>query len=270
MVLRGNPGQMTADEFELSLKSNAHKLVEHLEEGNYGKAVTVIHEINQARDRGLYYEVGKLTRALHNSIISFQLDTARSFGSDNYGNENCEHSKIADASDRLDYVVKLTDKAANRTMDLVENSAPVVAKLGQEAAVLRAEWQRLQRREMSADEFRALSRNIESFLERSEQQSGEVAGNLNDILVAQDYQDLTGQVIKRVITLVHDVEESRLSLVRMAGQVDRIAGIEHTLPETEEKISASQAEGPQIHADKRDDVVSGQDEVDDLLSSLGF
>lgn len=265
MVLSGNPGQMTADEFELSLKSNAHKLVEHLEEGDYGKAVSVIHEINQARDRGLYYEVGKLTRALHNSIISFQLDTARSFGSD-----HCEHSKIGDASDRLDYVVKLTDKAANRTMDLVENSAPVVAQLGREAAVLRAEWQRLQRREMSADEFRALSRNIEAFLERSEQQSGEVAGNLNDILVAQDYQDLTGQVIKRVITLVHDVEESLLNLVRMAGQVDRIAGIEHELFEPEEKISASQAEGPQIHADKRDDVVSGQDEVDDLLSSLGF
>ena len=265
MALSGNPGQMTADEFELSLKSNAQKLVEHLEEGNYGKAVIVIHEINQARDRGLYYEVGKLTRALHNSIVSFQLDTARSFGTD-----HCAHSKIADASHRLDYVVTLTDKAANRTMDRGESSAPVVAQLGQEAAVLRAEWQRLQRREMSADEFRVLSRNIEAFLERSEQQSGEVAGNLNDILVAQDYQDLTGQVIKRVISLVHDVEESLLSLVRMAGQVDRIAGIEHELPETEERISASQAEGPQIHADKRDDVVSGQDEVDDLLSSLGF
>lgn len=265
MVLSGNPGQMTADEFEDSLKSNARKLVDSLEEGDYREAVLVIHEINQARDRGLYYEVGKLTRALHNSIISFQLDTARSFGSD-----SVEHSKITDASDRLDYVVKLTDKAANRTMDLVESSAPVVAELGKEAAALRHEWQRLQRRELSADEFRGLSRSLMSFLERSEQQSSEVSRNLNDILVAQDYQDLTGQVIKRVISLVHDVEESLLSLVRMAGQVDRIAGIDHQLPEPEENKTSSRAEGPQIHADKRDDVVSGQDEVDDLLSSLGF
>ncbi|GGI97339.1 protein phosphatase CheZ [Halopseudomonas pertucinogena] len=265
MVLSGNPGQTTAEEFEHSLKSNARKLVDYLEEGDYREAVMVIHEINQARDRGLYYEVGKLARALHNSIISFQLDTARSFGSD-----SAEHSKIADASDRLDYVVRLTDKAANRTMDLVENSAPVVAEMGREAAALRAEWQRLQRRELSAEEFRELSRNIQAFLQRSEQQSEEVSRNLNDILMAQDYQDLTGQVIKRVITLVHDVEESLLNLVRMAGQVDRIAGIEHELPAPTDKKTASKGEGPQIHADKRDDVVSGQDEVDDLLSSLGF
>lgn len=265
MVLSGNAGQTTAEEFEQSLKTNAQKLVEHLEEGDYKEAVMVIHAINQARDRGLYYEVGKLTRALHNSIISFQLDTARSFGS-----EHGEHSKIADASDRLDYVVRLTDKAANRTMDLVESSAPVVSQLGKEAAALREEWKRLQRREMTAEEFRNLSRSIMDFLERSEKHSAEVSSNLNDILMAQDYQDLTGQVIKRVITLVHDVEESLLNLVRMAGQVDRIAGIQHELPDPEERKSASQAEGPQIHADKRVDVVSGQDEVDDLLSSLGF
>src|SRR5690554_3126874 len=117
MALSNNPGQAIADEFEHSLKNNARKLVDHLEEGDYGEAVLVIHEINQARDRSLYYEVGKLTRALHNSIINFQIDTARSFGS-----EHGEHSKIADASDRLDYVVRLTDKAANRTMDLDRKS----------------------------------------------------------------------------------------------------------------------------------------------------
>lgn len=265
MAFSSNPGQTTAAEFEHSLKSNARKLVDRLEEGDYREAVQVIHEINQARDRGLYHEVGKLTRALHNSIRDFQLDTVRSLE----GSES-PPPKMADASDRLDYVVKLTDKAANRTMDLVESSAPVVAGLGHEAAALRAEWKRLQRREMSADEFRILSRNILDFLERSEQQSAEVSANLNDILMAQDYQDLTGQVIKRVITLVHDVEESLLNLVRMAGHVDRIAGIEHPLGGSERKDSSLQGEGPQINADKRDDVVSGQDEVDDLLSSLGF
>ncbi len=265
MVFDSNPGQATAAEFEHSLKNNARKLVDHLEEGDYREAVLVIHEINQARDRGLYHEVGKLTRALHNSILDFQMDTARSLE-----NEVEDAPKIADASDRLDYVVKLTDKAANRTMDLVESSAPVVAELGREASTLRAEWQRLQRREMSADEFRVLSHKILAFLQRSEQQSSEVSANLNDILMAQDYQDLTGQVIKRVITLVHDVEESLLGLVRMASQVDRMAGIEHSPQAPEVKKTSQQGEGPQIHADKRDDVVSGQDEVDDLLSSLGF
>ncbi|MEE3158181.1 MAG: protein phosphatase CheZ, partial [Pseudomonadota bacterium] len=75
---------------------------------------------------------------------------------------------------------------------------------------------------------------------------------------------------KRVTTLVHDVEESLVNLVRMAGQVDRITGINHGESPEDGKKSSSRGEGPQIHADKREDVVSGQDEVDDLLSSLGF
>ena len=88
-------------------------------------------------------------------------------------------------------------------------------------------------------------------------------------MIAQDYQDLTGQVIKRVTSLVHDVEESLVSLVRMAGQVDRLAGIEHG-EGVQPKKAPEKGEGPQMHADIREDVVSGQDEVDDLLSSLGF
>ena len=122
---------------------------------------------------------------------------------------------------------------------------------------------------MAADEFRDLYRRVGEFLDRTETTSSEVSAHLNDILIAQDYQDLTGQVIKRVTTLVHDVEESLVSLVRMAGQVDRITGINHA-EVSETKKTSSRGEGPQIHADKREDVVSGQDEVDDLLSSLGF
>lgn len=264
MALSKDPGQATAQEFEHSLKDNARQLVEHLEQGQFGEAILVIHEINQARDHGLYHEVGKLTRALHNAIVNFQIDTSHALG------ESGEVSKISDASDRLDYVVRLTDKAANRTMDLVESSAPVVAELGQAAATLRADWQRLQRREMAADEFRDLYKRIGEFLDKTEQSSSHVSAQLNDILIAQDYQDLTGQVIKRVTALVHDVEESLVNLVRMAGQVDRLTGNHHAQSAEATKKSQDKGEGPQIHADKREDVVSGQDEVDDLLSSLGF
>ena len=101
-----------------------------------------------------------------------------------------------------------------------------------------------------------------------------VSSNLNDILLAQDYQDLTGQVIKRVTQLVTEVESNLLKLVLMASQVDRFAGIEHDraaiLAEKNPQKYTAQGEGPQIHADKREDVMSGQDDVDDLLSSLGF
>ncbi|MDB6141001.1 MAG: chemotaxis phosphatase, CheZ [Pseudomonas sp.] len=253
-------------DFESTLKKHAHELVQSLEKGKFGDAVQLIHELNQTRDRGLYQEVGKLTRELHSAIVNFQIDPSMPQAE--------EVSQITDATERLSYVVRLTENAANRTMDLVEQSTPLMTGLTNDAAALSADWGRFMRREVGAEEFRELARRVEGFLARSETETRQVSANLNDILLAQDYQDLTGQVIKRVTQLVTEVESNLLKLVLMASQVDRFAGIEHDhqsiRTEKDQEKHLSQGEGPQIHADKREDVVSGQDDVDDLLSSLGF
>lgn len=253
-------------DFESTLKKHAHQLVESLEKGHFGDAVQLIHELNQTRDRGLYQEVGKLTRELHSAIVNFQIDP--------HMPQAEEISQITDATERLSYVVKLTEAAANRTMDLVENATPLVNGMATDAQALSVDWGRFMRREVGAEEFRELARRVDAFLSRSEQENRTVSSNLNDILLAQDYQDLTGQVIKRVTQLVTEVESNLLKLVLMAGQVDRFAGIEHDreaiLSEKDPKKHLAKGEGPQIHADKREDVMSGQDDVDDLLSSLGF
>lgn len=256
----------TLGDLESTLKNNARDLVDSLERGNFGAAVQLINELNKVRDRGLYHEVGKLTRELHNAIVNFQLDPRMPHAQ--------ELSQIADATERLNYVVTMTEKAANRTMDLVEQSAPLVNDLSDEAQSLSVEWGRFMRREISADGFRELAKRVELFLARSERDGAKLSGHLNDILLAQDYQDLTGQVIKRVTQLVTEVESNLLKLVLMASQVDRFAGIQHdheALRAEQEKLKEpSRGEGPQIHADKREDVASSQDDVDDLLSSLGF
>ncbi|CAH0648254.1 MULTISPECIES: protein phosphatase CheZ [Pseudomonas] len=253
-------------EFESTLKKHAQELVESLERGRFGEAVQLIHELNQTRDRGLYQEVGKLTRELHSAIVSFQIDPTMPQAE--------EVSQITDATERLSYVVKLTEGAANRTMDLVEASTPVLNDLASEAKALSTDWQRFMRREVAAEEFRDLVKRVDSFLTHSAEGNRKVAGHLNDILLAQDYQDLTGQVIKRVTNLVTEVESNLLKLVLMASQVDRFAGIQHDhdqlRAEKDREKHPTRGEGPQIHADKREDVVSGQDDVDDLLSSLGF
>jgi len=254
------------DDFESTLKKHAQELVSSLEKGRFGDAVQLIHQLNQTRDLGLYQEVGKLTRELHSASVSFQIDP--------HMPQAEEVSQITDATERLSYVVKLTEGAANRTMDLVEASTPVLNDLSAEAASLSGDWQRFMRREVEAPEFRELVKRVDSFLTHSAEGNRKVAGHLNDILLAQDYQDLTGQVIKRVTALVTEVESNLLKLVLMASQVDRFAGIEHDhdqlRAEKDQEKHPTRGEGPQIHADKREDVVSGQDDVDDLLSSLGF
>jgi chemotaxis protein CheZ len=254
-------------EFEATLKAHAPQLIESLQQGRYDDAAQMFNELNHARHLGLYKEVGKLTRELHNAIVKLEVDTCAAGG---------DPSPITDATDRLSYVVEMTEKAANRTMDLVEESAPLVNYVSYEAQSLTADWQRFMRREMNADQFRELVKRIDQFLQRSMNDGSQLSQNLSEIMLAQDFQDLTGQVIKRVTRLITELESNLLNLVLMAGQVDRVAGIKHDRDEIraehekKEEIALSNGEGPQMHADIREDVVSGQDDVDDLLSSLGF
>lgn len=113
---------------------------------------------------------------------------------------------------------------------------------------------------------------IDHFLQDSTQQSRQLQGQLTEIVLAQDFQDLTGQVIHKVAALVRDVETRLVQLVMMAGQVDKITGMTHELDDNHKELTAGAnivAEGPQINKSS-EDVVASQDDVDDLLSSLGF
>jgi len=253
-------------EFITELQDCAKLLIEKLQGDNYEEASQLIKNMTETRDRHIFLTVGRLTRGLHSAIVNFHVDA--DFEAEPPVVEN---SEIQDATDRLSYVIDLTQKAADKTMDMVEASAPIALNLGQEAEQLHQEWGRLKRREMSADEFRELYRRMDDFLQQTGAGTQQLNKNLQDIILEQGFQDLTGQVLKRVIGLIGDVERDLVSLVRIAGQVEEVTG----LGDEADKIvkvatGGAEAEGPQIHADVRDDVVSGQDEVDDLLSSLGF
>ncbi|NWO05239.1 MAG: protein phosphatase CheZ [Alteromonadaceae bacterium] len=243
------------------LEQQTSELAKSVESGDYAKAMSIINDLSEVRDQSLYREVGRLTRSLHEAIRNFQIDP-----------RNAEQkealSKMSDASDRLNYVVEMTNQAANRTMDLVEESMPLAHTMRDEAIELRDEWLRLRRREMAPAEFRELYGRIDKFFVSLTADSDVLYRSLSEILLAQDFQDLTGQVIQKVTGLVKEVEENLLSLVVMAGHVDQLTGTIHEIEEKEE--SAEKGQGPQMKANERDDVVAGQDDVDDLLSSLGF
>ncbi len=255
------------EDFEALLRNSTGELVKKIEQGALADAVNLLQTINDARNKGLYQQVGQLTRALHDAIRDFQLEGRAA------ADQKEAFSEMADATDRLNYIINLTQNAANRTLDKVEDCEPIARNLSKETALLRKEWGRLIRREMKPQEFRDLYRRIDLFLVETELQAGVLSGNFSEITLAQDYQDLTGQVIKKVITLVHDVEDRLVDLVRMASKVDRITGIQPMLGTNKktEVIDKQIPEGPVVNAEKRGiETVSDQDDVDDLLSSLGF
>lgn len=251
-------------QFMSLLQESATQLVDVLQNDNYEKASELIHELLEARDHHIFTSVGKLTRALHNAIVNFHVDADISANP-----PEVKNSEIRDATDRLQYVLDLTQDAADKTMDKVEMVAPIAMNLGQEAHRIKVEWDRLRRGEMSKEEFKDLYAQIDDFLVQMGDGTDQLNKNLQDIILEQGFQDLTGQVLKKVIGLITDVENELVNLMRIAGQVEVVTGLtadEKAKPAVD-KIAA---EGPAINAEKREDVVTGQDDVDDLLSSLGF
>lgn len=243
------------------IRSLAESMLKELEHGDIPRAVALVNQLNEIRDRTLYIEIGRLTRSLHEAIKNLHVDTGVGAS-----------SEIANATDKLTYVLEMTDKSANRTMDLVDAGMPLASNIHERASQLSREWQRFTKKEIGPNEFRTLSKDIGQFLTDSSQHSQQLQGQLSEIVLAQDFQDLTGQVIHKVAALVRDVEARLVQLVVMAGQVDKITGITHELEEPREQMKPGEniiAEGPQINKSS-EDVVASQDDVDDLLSSLGF
>lgn len=253
-------------EFESLLRKKTEELQKSLDDGELNEAVSVIKSLQDARDQSLYNEVGRLTRALHSAIHNFHID--------HVGSSSAEVpdslSDMKDATDRLDFVVEMTEKAANKTMDLVEESMPVANSLGENVRDLRASWKKLIDRDISAEEFRKLYWQMDDFFERTDLESTKLYGNLSEILLAQDFQDLTGQVIQKVTGLVREVESSLVDLIYMASQVESITGIVHSVDDKKVEEDPHEGHGPQVNSAEQDDVMSNQDDVDDLLSSLGF
>lgn len=231
----------------------ARDLVAHLEAGEEGKADELLDLMAHGKEASLFMDVGRLTRELHDALKNLQID-GRLVG--------LAEQEMPDARQRLSYVIQKTEEAANRTLSAVETLLPISERLGDAARSFASDWNRFTRREMDMHEFKALSGRLALFLDQIKTDSATLHSSLSEVLMAQDFQDLTGQVIRRVITMVTEVEGNLVRLVRCAG-----AGA----GKTDVSGSALQAEGPEVKgtagAGQR---VNGQDEVDDLLSSLGF
>jgi len=230
-------------------------LAQLIETGNEEQVKDAVDELTRLRERDLYQDLGRLTRQLHDALNSFQLDARLA---------NMAEQDIPDARERLRHVIKMTDDSANRTLSAVEASMPLCEKLEDESSQLHEEWQRFTQRQLSAEEFRDLSKRVGDFLGRGKDQAGQIRGNLNDVLMAQDFQDLTGQIIKRVISLVEELELGMVNLIKLSGT--RLTDIQ----KKEDQQAGAALEGPPVPGVSDTGVVSGQDEVDDLLSSLGF
>jgi chemotaxis protein CheZ len=242
-----------------ALLDHARSLVALLEAGDRSAAEHTIEELGRIREQSLFRELGKMTRQLHDSLTSFALDSRM---------QSLAESDIPDAKARLNHVITMTEDSANRTLTAVEGTLPIAEQLQNSANDLHEKWERFRNKDMNVDEFRSMSREIDTFLCVTRDNAGQIHGNLSEVMMAQDFQDLTGQIIRRVINLVQEVEDNLVELIRLSGSVEAESPDKSPQPA---KGDLMQGVGPQVPGvSDTGGSVSGQDEVDDLLSSLGF
>jgi chemotaxis protein CheZ len=193
--------------------------------------------------------IGGLTRSLHDMLRELGYDRAL---------EEATHA-IPDARDRLSYVATMTEQAAQRALSATEVAKPIQDQMAAEAAALSEKWRRLLDRQLPVGEFRELVLATRGYLDAVPGRVGETNNQLLEIMMAQDFQDLTGQVIKKITAIIQNLEQQ---LVKML--------VENTPVEKRSKEAESLMNGPVINPEGLAGVVTTQKQVDDLLDSLGF
>jgi chemotaxis protein CheZ len=193
--------------------------------------------------------IGHMTRSLHESLRGLGLDKLIEKAA----------SDIPDARDRLDYVARLSEDAAKRVLDATDAAAPLQDRIDSSAVELTRSWQSLLDSGEGSPEWRALAERTIASLNESRSAVGATKGHLMDIMMAQDFQDLTGQVIKRITGIAQNLEKQ---LVQML--------VDFAPAEVKREFDNSLLNGPQINPEGNTEVVADQGQVDDLLDSLGF
>ncbi|WP_122152869.1 protein phosphatase CheZ [Paraburkholderia sp.] len=217
-----------------------------------------------ASDR-ILARIGQLTRTLRDSM--------RELGIDKHVERAAE--AVPDARDRLKYIANMTEQAAEKVLSSIEVAKPLQEQLQQDAAVLDARWEQWYAAPIEREEVRALMNDTRTFLHGVPEVTSATNQQLLEIMLAQDFQDLTGQVIKKITEVVYLIEQQLLGVL-----------IENIALERREQFAATAAalaaepsstgspenllNGPQINPEGKADVMQDQGEVDDLLASLGF
>ncbi len=211
-------------------------------------------EVDTASDwpqqEAVFNRLGHMARTLH--------DTLRELGYDKLLEQTV--TALPDAKDRLAYVANLTEQAACRVLNATDIAGPLVDEIENGATELGARWDKAFANQLSVAEFKKLAEETRGYLkEQLPTKTRATHSQLTEIMMAQDFQDLTGQVIKKVVVLAQELETGL-----MGALIDVLPATKRT-----EEV-ASLMNGPVVNAEGRSDVVVNQEQVDDLLDSLGF
>ena len=212
----------------------------------------------------LIHRVGKLTRMLRENMRELGLDKEIERAAE----------AIPDARDRLHYVATMTEQAADRSLNAIDRAQPLQDQLSEQAEALDKRWAEWFEAPQELDAAKALVKDTRGYLGSVPDMAAATNKELMEIMMAQDFQDLTGQVIKKMMDVIREIEHQLVQVL-----IDNVPGAQAR--ETMQRKAEDQwknenarrnedlLNGPQVK-DNAPDIVTGQDQVDDLLDELGF
>jgi len=220
------------------------ELVRAISSGDEESASKALEMLGASQTTEIFSEVGNLTRTLHNNLLNLQNSLLKD-SSDMYS------TTLSDAPARLEYILKLTTDASHKTIDLIEEQAAIAGEGQKELANLKEKITEAHTQE-------ELSSLIDDYVQGEYGRLEKIKGSGLEIVMAQEFQDLTGQTIKKVIKLLGEIEGSLLSLLQLLGDKVKKSGtyVVNAKINSEEKVATSAG--------------MDQDDTDELLKELGF
>ena len=190
----------------------------------------------------VFHQLGLITRQLHDTLTQLGVMPRLQQAADG----------LPDARSRLSYIAQKTGDAANKVLNLVDQAKAEHQRISSETRRIAAS--------IVADPVKAVASGaVMNFVGDVESSTERIDRHLTDIMMAQDFHDLTGQVVAKVVGLASELEDSLVKLLVKAAPA-----------ETAHKVESAVLNGPVVSFEGRTDVVANQGEVDDLLASLGF
>ncbi|MEZ3500084.1 protein phosphatase CheZ [Pantoea sp. KPR_PJ] len=208
--------------------------------------------INPAADnfKSIFSRIGHLTRQLRNGMTSLGLERAIIDAAE----------AIPDTRDRLSYIVSKTSQAADRALTCVEVARPLQDQMNEQATHLSERWNAWFEAPVELPVAKELVSDTRHFLQEVPALTSQTNAELTEIMMAQDFQDLTGQVIQRMMHLIETIEKELVQVL-----IENMSGLADA--DSQEQVILKN--GPQISPNQTG-VVATQDQVDDLLADLGF
>ncbi|HVT34686.1 MAG TPA: protein phosphatase CheZ [Nevskiaceae bacterium] len=240
--------EASAPDARAHLLDRLRALTALLEAGDDAGVEHGLAELLRERDDGLYRHLGRITRELHRAVADLKFDDQLA---------HLAKAEMPDAASRLDHVIEMSEKAAHRTLDLVEQSRTLASRIAESEVDLAFVHQRMQLCVRTPGACNVVANEIGLVRSSIKSCAQQLRENLSSLAQAQEYQDLSGQVIRRVITLVRSVESTLIALLQATG-----SNLNGVTPAAPQGLAGPVIAGINTGATQQD--------ADALLAELGF